>query len=325
MLHFSNIVVFHPYTRRSPETENLASPNGLVCLLCWNFERGLAVSATEGGVLEMAELPGFALEIAPGSVTFPGGGQEGLISATVVHSDKIPMLPEFSQQPRFVVTIQPSGARFDPPARLRLPNVDGLAPGAVTDLYSFDHDLGRFFSIGPGQVSEDGSSVVALPGFGILVAGWHCGGNPGPSGTPNNCKTQNICTTCIKRGPCQPDPEAGGKPCPDDGDICTTDNCHDGECLHWPAKIEKVEATGNEESNPEIFVGSCVNFKAQVDRKHCGLDKWEWTFGDSSDSDLEEPSHCYDEPGNFPYNVEVGCQDCARGTGNGSVRSSAQE
>ena len=40
----------------------------------------------------------------------------------VVNGDKVPMVPGFGQQPRFIVTIQPTGAVFSsntnwPPAR----------------------------------------------------------------------------------------------------------------------------------------------------------------------------------------------------------------
>jgi hypothetical protein len=119
------------------------------------------VNETRGGTLTLPDMPGFALDIAPGSVTFPDGSRSGLVSATLVHSDKIPMVPGFGQQPRFIVTIQPAGARFDPPARLTLPNVEGLAPGAVTEMYSFDHDLGHFVSIGPATVGDDGATIVA--------------------------------------------------------------------------------------------------------------------------------------------------------------------
>jgi len=90
------------------------------------------------------------------------------------------MVPNFGQQPRLIVTIQPAGVL--PPAKLTLPNVDGLAPGEITELYSFDHDAGRFVSIGPGVVSNDGSSVTSEPGVGIIKGGWHCGGNPGQTG-----------------------------------------------------------------------------------------------------------------------------------------------
>ncbi len=56
--------------------------------------------------------------------------------------------PGFGQQPRFIVTIQPSGAVFNPPAAITLPNVDGLGPREVTEMYSFDHDIGSFVAIG---------------------------------------------------------------------------------------------------------------------------------------------------------------------------------
>ena len=45
-------------------------------------------------------------------------------------------------------------------------------------MYSFDHDLGIFVSIGTGTVSEDGMLVKSDPGVGVVKAGWHCGGNP---------------------------------------------------------------------------------------------------------------------------------------------------
>ena len=106
---------------------------------------------------------------------------------TPVHSDKVPMPPNFGQQPRFVITIQPGGAHFDPPARVTFPNVDGLAPGQVTELYSFDHDLARFVGIGPGTVTGDGTRIVSDPGVGIAKAGWHGGGDPARPGTCHDC------------------------------------------------------------------------------------------------------------------------------------------
>ena len=87
-----------------------------------------------------------------------------------------------------------SKRRFDPPARLTLPNVEGLAPGQVTEFYSFDHDLGHFVSIGPGTVSDDGSVVTSNVGVGIVKAGWHCCGFPQGSGTPNSCPECTACT-----------------------------------------------------------------------------------------------------------------------------------
>ena len=185
-------------------------------------ENGIAVSETQGGEITLPDLPGFALEIAPGSVTFPDGSREGVVSVTPVNSEKVPMAPNFGQQPQFIVTIQPAGARFDPPARMSLPNVDGLAPGAVTEMYSFDHDLFRFVSIGPAQVTEDGTRVVSLPGVGVIEAGWHCGGDPAGAGTTHDCP---ICRDCV-RDRCVPDnSQTPPQAAPDD---CRRQICRNG-------------------------------------------------------------------------------------------------
>jgi hypothetical protein len=99
-----------------------------IYLLPLDQVHGVQVSETTGATLTLPSVPGFALQIAPGSVTFPGGSRSGVVSVTVVHADKVPMVPNFGQQPRLIVTIQPAGARFDPPARLTLPNVEGARP-----------------------------------------------------------------------------------------------------------------------------------------------------------------------------------------------------
>lgn len=208
------------------------------------------VDETHGATITLPDFPGFALDIAPGSVTFPGGGRSGTINVTVVHTDRVPMIPNFGQQPRFIVTIQPAGALFEPPARLTLPNLDGLAPGAVTEMYSFDHDLGRFVTIGLATVSDDGTVVTSSPGGGVRKAGWHCGGNPAGSGTTHDCPT---CRKCVKEhcvqdnGQSPPPGPAGdcnreicwqGSPVPiwDPGDLPTPTpgDCRREECLVAP-------------------------------------------------------------------------------------------
>jgi methionine-rich copper-binding protein CopC len=196
---------------------------------------GVFVSETEGGTLTLPELPGLELEVAPGSATFPDGSRSGVVSVTVVHSDKVPMIPSFFQQPRLVITVQPSGTLFDPPARLSLPNLDGREPGEVVDFFSFDHDLARFVSIGPAQVTEDGTAIRSKPGFGIVEGGWHCGENPSGTGTPNKCleeceECDKDTKMCVPKDPCTACGEEG------DGRVC------DGEehCVAGSAMIDRI-------------------------------------------------------------------------------------
>ena len=154
----------------------------------------VCVDETHGGILTLPQYPGFALNISAGSATFPGGSRTGCVSATPVNGDKVPMAPGFGQQPRFIVTIQPVGTIFSPPAAMSLPNVDGLAAKSVTEMYSYDHDLSMFVAIGTGTVSNDGSIIKSDPGVGVVKAGWHCGGNPDTTGSAGTCPDCQTCT-----------------------------------------------------------------------------------------------------------------------------------
>jgi RHS repeat-associated protein len=145
-------------------------------------ETNTAYAGLEDVEITMEEFPGFKLEVAKDSVTFPGGEREGFVSVTFVNANKVPMVPPNGTQPQFVITVQPSGALFDPPAKLTIPNVDGLKPGQQTEMYSFDHDLVEFVAIGLGTVSEDGSVITSNPGVGIIKAGWFLALFPGGVG-----------------------------------------------------------------------------------------------------------------------------------------------
>lgn len=213
-----------------------------IYLLPLELASSITVDETTGGTIELAEFPGFALEVAPGSVTFPDGSHDGVVNVTVVHADKIPMVPNFGQQPRFVVTIQPAFARFDPPARLSLPNVDGLAPGQTTEMYSFDHDVFRFVSIGQAVVREDGLTIESVPGAGVIEAGWHCGGNPAGSGTTHNC---GPCKSCRNNRCVEDNGQIPPQAAPDD--------CLRQICIHG-----FVFPTSNTSETPAQTPGDCL-------------------------------------------------------------------
>jgi len=150
----------------------------------------LAGARTAGGVTDvdvaLSQVDGGRLHVPAGSVRMPDGSHTALVSITQVNQDKLPMQLPGGISPRLDVSIQPSTARFDPPAELVIPNTDALPPGYVTDLYSFDHDLGEYVIRGTATVSEDGSVVRTDPGFGIIKGGWHGPGNPfAPRGNVN--------------------------------------------------------------------------------------------------------------------------------------------
>jgi hypothetical protein len=169
-------------------------------------------------VLRRTDTPGFVLTIPAGSTTFTSEegctsdaqctgeatcvgthcqSRTGNVQVITVHNDKIPMLPSDGALPTLTFAIMPHTARFDPPAPIRMPNVDGREAGEVLQLYSYDHDLGMFVVVGTATVSEDGQEIVSEHGQGIIKGGWHYI-PPGP--TPPTCLSDlcyfKVCTNC---------------------------------------------------------------------------------------------------------------------------------
>jgi hypothetical protein len=159
-----------------------------VYLVPRNNAEGKVASASQDQVLSLSQIPGFQLKIPAGSAIFPPDMDDHRITVTQVHTDKIPMPPGEGMQPRFIISIGPPQVKFDPPAPITYPNVDGLKPGEQTHFYSFDHDLGTYVSIGTGTVSEDATTITSDPGFGIVKGGWHCAGPSNKSGQCEKCK-----------------------------------------------------------------------------------------------------------------------------------------
>jgi hypothetical protein len=263
-----------------------------VYLLPLDLPHGLQVDDTHGGTLTLPDVPGFSLTIAPGSVTFPDGGKSGLVSVTVVHADKVPMTPNFGQQPRFIVSIQPAGAHFNPPAPMTIPNVDGLTPGEVTEMYSFDHDLGSFVAIGTGTVSKDGSVIKSDPGVGIIKGGWHCGGNPNPGGTAATC---GPCASC-------------------NGNICVPNSNQGRPCLN-PCVTSGVGAcTGGQCTGSNLPAGTSCNGAGVCDGQgNCTFPNCSVTCNSGNPCIIDL---CFNNQCNPTPNPQ--CQQACNGQANGS-------
>ncbi|MCP3980328.1 MAG: hypothetical protein GY716_13570 [bacterium] len=141
-------------------------------------------------ILEMQDVPGFAVKVFANSVILHDGNPgQILMTSSQVKFDKVPMAPPQGSTPMIVGTLQPGGIRFDPPAQVIYPNAEGFAPGDVADIFAFHHDIGEFVNLGPGTVSADGSVVASDPGFGIVESGWHCLLRmPGAAGDCEDCR-----------------------------------------------------------------------------------------------------------------------------------------
>ena len=117
---------------------------------------------------------GAQVVIAPHS-TIRADGVRGPVwmFTSPVNAMAIPMPAPGGSAPILVQTLQPSGTRLDPPAKVRWPNTFGLLPGAQVELISFDHDLGQFVGQGTMSVEEDGQYVKSDAGTGLTKAGWN--------------------------------------------------------------------------------------------------------------------------------------------------------
>jgi hypothetical protein len=160
-----------------------------IYLLTIDTPNGQVVGGPEDVTLTMSNVDGLSLTVFADSVTCLDGSHQCLVSISQVHNDKVPMPPLSGAAPPLIWTVQPPGTRFDPPARISYPNVDALPSGAVTEVLSFDHDIGQYVSVGTATVSEDGSSITSDPGGGISHAGW---GYPAPPPRPTTTVTNDI-------------------------------------------------------------------------------------------------------------------------------------
>ena len=120
------------------------------------------------------ELKDVQIEVPANSLFSNDGTRGGMVGIAPVPPDRLPgQLPEGLDFP-IVITVQTDGAtNFDTPVPMFAPNLDGLAPGEKTALWSFNHDTGKFEVVGPATVSADGLMVCTDPGVGITAPGWH--------------------------------------------------------------------------------------------------------------------------------------------------------
>jgi hypothetical protein len=119
---------------------------------------------------------GFALDVAPGSLTLPFDALER-VSATRVVGAQLPPFDARGAAPASMFALTPAEGVFAAPALLVLPNDQGLAPGAVVEIVMIGGpSTARFAPVGAlgvvdrGRVAADGRTVAA--DHGIPFLGW---------------------------------------------------------------------------------------------------------------------------------------------------------
>jgi hypothetical protein len=118
-------------------------------------------------------LMGIEVTIAPGSLFREDGTPATFVGLGVVPPDRLPgPLPQ-GVDPPLVFTFQTDATNLRVPASVRFPNLDGLPPGAKPNLFSFNHDVGRFELAGPMTVDATGKFIETDAGVGIPAPGWH--------------------------------------------------------------------------------------------------------------------------------------------------------
>ena len=145
---------------------------------------------------------GVTVNIPPNTVLDDNGQlYAGPISVSPVPEEFTPAALPDTLNPSRVLTIQPMGLTFRSPAPITFPNLDNLPPGSDVDIWSLDHELGKFFIAGKGRVTADGTMVETIDG-GIRESSWHFPLPPGVGGGPTN------------DGPHDNEPSCCEKPCP---------------------------------------------------------------------------------------------------------------
>lgn len=288
-------------------------------------------------VYTLPQVPGFKLTVKGGSVTFPDGSKEGRISVTPVNMNQVPMTPPDGLQPLMPFTIQPHGARFDPPAPISFPNVNGSPPGAEVEIYSYDHDLDEFVSIGLGTVSSDGQVVESNPGVGIIKAGWTVmpptvSPEPGCTNSPNAPVCKKWADGC------------NGRTVVDTSN--TTDSCHycevnsDGsDAVERPVAIAAVtiEVNDGKEIVPYVRPGADISIRGVVtEASYTGALEYTWTVRKKDGAEIGRESGAIskeaaantgviaslivDQPGAYTATFEFRCGQCT-GPGTTKVQS----
>ena len=253
--------------------------------------------------LRLKGIPGATMTVFANSVRDNSGHRiTNRVSWTEVNQERVPMVPPKGAQFSLAWTVQPPGLRFDPPARICIPNA-GQNPGQILEMFGFDHDLGAFVSLGTGTVTPDGSQVCSDSGFGVTKSGW---GGFVPPRPP-------CCAVCgdPKTDPLNIQPAAGGPLCFDLIFHPGSSSCDCARLEKRPKRlVSNVAARINGKEQAFGGTNTIFNFTVTSDHPECASLTYAWDFGDGEKSTVQNPTHKFAARRTYHPKVIVGCQTC---------------
>ncbi len=274
-----------------------------IYLLPLDTKNAKVVGGDQEVTLEMAGIPGAKLTVFPNSVKGPNGESEVLLKWTQVNLERVPMSPPNGSQFMLAATLQPAGVRFDPPARIQIPNM-GAPPGQQVEIFSFDHDVGEFVALGVATISKDGQFMASDSGFGLTKSGWH-----GCVPPPPPCR------------PVQGNPPMD-TPCVKFKRIPADSRCAYDRYEPQNAKVTKLDATANGSAQPaDVPVGADVSFTAMAESEFCDGLEYEWSgFPGGVTKTGASTSFKFEEEGMFTITVKAQCTGCPSASKTASVK-----
>lgn len=111
------------------------------------------------------------LEIMAGSASMQGAAYSGMVTIAPVPPDNAPLGLPPGIMPSRLISIQPGGIVFNPPAQLTWPNDEGHPIGTEFEIWSANEVTGQFEKVGDAVVQADG--MIHTTSGGVVVSSWH--------------------------------------------------------------------------------------------------------------------------------------------------------
>ncbi len=225
-----------------------------IYMLPLDDENSVLAGGAQDVTLELEGLPGSTMTIFAHSVRDSNNNPiTNRVSWTQVNNERVPMTPPLGSQPLLTTTVQPAGLRFNPPARMCVPN-PGLPQGQIVEMYGFDHDLAAFVAVGTATVSPDGSQICSDPGFGVTKSGWF----PFVPPPPPCPSPRPPCSGPPADGECftwRTIPPAGECDCPTYAKVPRTNSCNDNDVCTENDRCQGTECKGDKiELDPSVQI-----------------------------------------------------------------------